>query len=176
MRKDSTSSRPASRNCSLPLRYSVFTQARREIGRKERVQVPYDEGRASPRHSSWEVGEQRQTAARGVDGAKGGGQGERDRARHAPDPEPGKHVPRAGSCTASRRQTLEVGARCGNTARPDLCGGHAVTRVPTAILDPKRKVRMQFRSAEGDPFRTSGHKSSFWNDRLPFKMPGGRRA
>ena len=49
-----------------------------------------------PRHSSWEVGEQRQTTVSEVDGAKGGGQGERDRARHAPDPEPGKHVPRAG--------------------------------------------------------------------------------
>ena len=32
-----------------------------------------------------------------------------------------------------RRQTPEVGARCGNTARRDLCGGHAVTCVPTAI-------------------------------------------
>ena len=32
-----------------------------------------------------------------------------------------------------RRQTLKVGARCGNTARRDLCGGRVVTRVPTAI-------------------------------------------
>jgi hypothetical protein len=32
---------------------------------------------------------------------RGGGQGERDRARHAPDTGPGKHVPRAGSRTAS---------------------------------------------------------------------------
>ncbi len=34
---------------------------------------------------------------------------------------------------ALRRQTPEVVARCGNTARRDLCGGRAVTRVPTAI-------------------------------------------
>ncbi|MDQ2765347.1 MAG: hypothetical protein M3Y22_18285, partial [Pseudomonadota bacterium] len=27
-----------------------------------------------------------------------------------------------------------MGARCGNTARRDLCGGHPVTCVPTAIL------------------------------------------
>ena len=33
------------------------------------------------------------------------------------------------------RQTPNVGARCGNTARWDLCGGHMVTCVPTAILD-----------------------------------------
>ena len=32
-----------------------------------------------------------------------------------------------------RRQTPKVGARCGNTARRDLCGGRVVTRVPTAI-------------------------------------------
>jgi hypothetical protein len=59
---------------------------------------------------------------------------------------------------------------------PGSVRGHAVTRAPTAILDPKRKVRMQFRWAGGDPFRTSSHKSSFCNDSLPFKMPGGRRA
>jgi hypothetical protein len=33
-----------------------------------------------------------------------------------------------------RRQTSKVGARCGNTARRDLCGGGALTRVSTAIL------------------------------------------
>ena len=35
---------------------------------------------------------------------------------------------------AFRRQTPEVGAGCLNWARPDLCGGRGVTRVPTAIL------------------------------------------
>ena len=37
-----------------------------------------------------------------------------------------------------RRQTPKVGAGCGNTARPDLCGGRAVMRVPTAIRPPPR--------------------------------------
>ena len=32
-----------------------------------------------------------------------------------------------------RLQTPEVGAGCGNAARPDLCGGSEVTRFPTAI-------------------------------------------
>ncbi len=35
--------------------------------------------------------------------------------------------------SALRRQTPEVGAGCGNAARPVLCGGRAVMRVPTAI-------------------------------------------
>jgi hypothetical protein len=35
---------------------------------------------------------------------------------------------------AVRRQTPEVGAGCLNWARPDLCGGRGVTRVPTAII------------------------------------------
>jgi group II intron reverse transcriptase/maturase len=34
--------------------------------------------------------------------------------------------------SALRRQTPEVGAVCGKAARTDLCGGHGVTRVPTA--------------------------------------------
>lgn len=33
-----------------------------------------------------------------------------------------------------RRQTLEVGATCGKTARVDLCGGRSVMSVPTAKL------------------------------------------
>jgi len=45
-----------------------------------------------------------------------------------------------------RRQTPKVGARCGNTARRDLCGGRAVTRVPTAIC---RKA-MHAEHADGD--------------------------
>src|SRR5580698_5912073 len=35
---------------------------------------------------------------------------------------------------ALRRQTPEVGARCGKSARRDLCGRRVVTRVSTAIL------------------------------------------
>jgi hypothetical protein len=32
------------------------------------------------------------------------------------------------------RQTPEVGAECLRQARSDLCGGHVVTRAPTAIF------------------------------------------
>jgi hypothetical protein len=41
------------------------------------------------------------------------------------------------------RHLPEVGARCANRARRDLCGGHRVTGVPTAIAhkrkSPKKK-------------------------------------
>src|SRR3954471_5719974 len=39
-----------------------------------------------------------------------------------------------------RRQTLEVGAVCGNPARTDLCGGRSVMGVPTAIMMPHRRA------------------------------------
>jgi hypothetical protein len=42
---------------------------------------------------------------------------------------------------ASCRQTSEVGTRCGNPARRDLCGGCAVMGIPTAI-----KIVLQFHS------------------------------
>ena len=63
-----------------------------------------------------------------------------------PDTEPGKRVTGTGPCTARARlradalakwarcrQAPEVGAGCGNSARPDLCGGRLVIGVPTAI-------------------------------------------
>jgi len=46
-KRDSSPTNVVSRNCSLPLRFDVFTQMREETGRKERVQVRDDEGRAS---------------------------------------------------------------------------------------------------------------------------------
>ena len=36
---------------------------------------------------------------------RGGAEGNAIEHRHAPDTEPGKHVPRAGSCTAQQRRT-----------------------------------------------------------------------
>lgn len=45
------------------------------------------------------------------------------------------HRPRSsihGLKSASLPPELKVRARCGNTARRDLCGGHGATRVPTA--------------------------------------------
>src|SRR5207237_211772 len=44
-----------------------------------------------------------------------------------------------GAGEALRRQTPEVGAVCGNTARTDLCGGRWATGVPTA--KPRRYFR-----------------------------------
>src|SRR3982074_1887225 len=63
----------------------------------------------------------------GGDGAKGGDQGKRGSAKHAPDADPGSRDPGAGPRTASRsalrRQTPKVGAGCLSRASPDLCGG-----------------------------------------------------
>ena len=39
------------------------------------------------------------------------------------------------------RQIPKVGARCVNRARPDLCGGHPVTGVPTAITPQDHTLR-----------------------------------
>ena len=50
-------------------------------------------------HSSWEADEQSGLDRRGAGGAKGRGQGECEPAKHAPDSEPGKRVPRAGAHT-----------------------------------------------------------------------------
>src|SRR5665811_364964 len=91
------------------------------------------------RHSSCEADEQGGAIRCGVGGAKGGGQGECEPAKHGPDSEPGNRVTGAGAHTArrentaKRRHTPEVGAVCPNWARTDLCGGRAVMRVPTAI-------------------------------------------
>src|SRR6266566_5934961 len=40
-----------------------------------------------------------------------------------------------------RRQRLKVGAVCGKAARPDLCGGREVSRVPTATKAPAKLAR-----------------------------------
>ena len=48
----------------------------------------------------------------GAGGAKGGGQGEREPAKHAPDTGTGKRVTGAGACTASRKATEEGEVHC----------------------------------------------------------------
>src|SRR5690242_17057849 len=53
------------------------------------------------RHSSREADEQSGAIRRGVGGAKGGGQGEGEPARHGPGTGPGSRVTRAGAPTAS---------------------------------------------------------------------------
>ena len=67
-------------------------------------------------HSSCEAGEQGGAIRRGAGGAKGGDQGECGPAKHAPDSEPHKRVPGAGSTLRSyaendaQRPLLEVRA------------------------------------------------------------------
>ena len=105
-----------------------------------------------PRHSSDEADEQGWATSGGAGGAKGGGQGKRGPAKHAPGAGPDKRVPGAGPRATSReaeeegtvhralppsaalrRQAPEVGAVCGKPARTVLCGGRPVMGVPTAI-------------------------------------------
>ena len=54
---------------------------------------------------------------------------------------------------AFRRQTPEVGARCGNSARRDLCGGHTVMRVSTAILQEFRSRQCEIQTGNSDRLR-----------------------
>src|SRR5215467_14666568 len=53
-------------------------------------------------HSSWEADEQSGPDRSGAGGAKGGGQGECEPAKHGPGPEPGNRVTGAGAHTESR--------------------------------------------------------------------------
>src|SRR5438067_9380349 len=52
------------------------------------------------RNSSWEADEQSRATGCGVGGAKGGGRGECEPAKHVPGAEPGKRVTGAGAHTA----------------------------------------------------------------------------
>src|SRR5580700_787877 len=88
--------------------------------------------------SSCEADEQGRATGCGVGGAKGGGRGECESAKHGPGAAPGNRVTGAGAHTefreniTTRRYIPKVGAVCPNWARTDLCGGREVTRVPTA--------------------------------------------
>src|ERR1039458_5206386 len=53
------------------------------------------------RHSSWEADEQSRATGCGVGGAKGGGRGECESAKHGPGTVPGNRVTGAGAHTAS---------------------------------------------------------------------------
>jgi hypothetical protein len=68
--------------------------------------------------------------------------GEREPAQHVPDTAPGKRDTGIGSRTEGHLaggHLSEVGAGCEKAARPVLCGGRGVIRVPTAI-DFRRTV------------------------------------
>jgi hypothetical protein len=72
-------------------------------------------------HSSWEADEQSGPDRSGAGGAKGGGQGECEPAKHAPDSEPGKRVTRAGAHTANRNEKrFAVTHTQGGSRMPEL--------------------------------------------------------
>src|ERR1700730_9635799 len=60
-----------------------------------------------PRHSSCEANEQSRATDCGVGGAKGGGRGECESAKHGPGTGPGNRVTGAGAHTASRKAKEE---------------------------------------------------------------------
>ncbi len=70
----------------------------------------------------------------GEPGGKGFGQGKHGSAKQPLDTVPITSEPYAGPGTQSLRNASlpKAGARCGNSARRDLCGGRGATRVPTA--------------------------------------------
>src|SRR6478672_10455405 len=72
-------------------------------------------------HSSWEADEQSGPDRSGAGGAKGGGQGECEPAKRAPDSEPGKRVTRAGAHTANRNEKrFAVTHTQGGSRMPEL--------------------------------------------------------
>src|SRR5208337_2812921 len=85
----------------------------------------------------------------GAMGADGG-----DRRRVSPKTED----PSSLAERSFRRQSPEVGAGCGNSARPDLCGGRSETGVPTANtrgFQPENRGVLRDRQMAGiDPEQT----------------------
>ena len=104
---------------------------------------------ASSTGISCEADEQSRATGSGVGGAKGGGRGECESAKHGPGAVPGNRVTGAEAHTArceniaKRRHAPEVGAVCPNWARTDLCGGREVTRVPTANDRKRLQILME---------------------------------
>ena len=64
------------------------------------------------RHSSWEADEQGGAIRCGAGGAKGGGRGKCEPAKHVPGAGPGKRVTGAGTHTASRKAKEEGEVHC----------------------------------------------------------------
>jgi hypothetical protein len=79
-------------------------------------------------HSSWEADEQSGPDRSGAGGAKGGGQGEREPAKHGPDTEPGARVTSAGARTASRKISASPLHTRGGSRMPEL-GTYGSVRV-----------------------------------------------
>ena len=79
-----------------------------------------------PRHSSWEADEQGGAIRCGAGGAKGGGRGECEPAKHAPDAESGKRVTGAGAHTASQRgKGRRRGSPRSSTTSASICSTEA---------------------------------------------------
>src|SRR5262249_31407042 len=135
----------------------VGSRARSESGRRGAVADDARSREVRLRHTSWEADEQSGPDRSGAGGAKGGGQGECEPAKHAPDSEPGKRVTRAGAHTANRKGfavTPKVGAECPNRARSVLCGGRSVMSVPTAISETSSQIiPLKARADSQDPSR-----------------------
>ena len=92
--------------------------------------------------------------------------------------------------TTFHRQSLEVGARCVNCARRDLCGGRAAMLVPTAIEWPllggrrglpavKTIDSFEFgfqqpilQASSGSPFPREFAASTFWRAYLKRSRTG----
>src|SRR5262249_23156101 len=86
------------------------------------------------RNSSWEADEQSRATGCGVGGAKCGGRGECEPAKHAPGAGPGKCVTGAGAHTASRKATEQ------GTVHLALPPSQRRT-TPGGILSPQARCR-----------------------------------
>src|SRR6478752_7222117 len=64
---------------------------------------------------------------------------------------PAANNPSSVAADALCRHTPKVGAACGNSARAVLCGGRAVTTVPTANLCIPMNMSASTRSRRGTP-------------------------
>src|SRR5258707_7073606 len=133
----------------------------------------------APRHSSCEADEQSRATGCGVGGAKGGGRGECESAKHGPGTVPGKRVTGAEAHTdfvriSRRAVTPEVGAVCPNWARTDLCGGREVTRVPTAKVVGKQANRRERSLAQGESKQVSNEPRNKARDHHQHQSPVSR--
>ena len=89
-----------------------FGNSRRSAsGRRGAVADDVRSREVRPRHSSWEADEQGGFGHRGAGGAKGGGRGECEPAKHASDTVPKMRVIGAGAHTASSPSLTQGGSR-----------------------------------------------------------------
>src|SRR5262249_9584991 len=89
-------------------------------------------------HSSWEADEQSGADRSGAGGAKGGGQGECEPAKHAPDTVPKTRVAGAGAHTASSPSRTQGGCCCCMRASPSKRAARLACR---AALQRKAPLR-----------------------------------